>query len=340
MEVHIPRLKFGDRHATIVHSAEEYVELAQKARRPVADISFKGHASSIKFSAVRIGDMTITEGYSEAVQVKSYEDPQVTFIIPVKGSGRFVRGTQSTPWRASRTIIQVSYDKPMFFEADRYLLLAIRLCPHSFLKELERLSPQAHPSSDRLMSCGVLTYEGERTGMNISVALENLFSIIDSCNADEGFLRRIGVDDVLYRLLAEMVNSQNGQAGEPERPSNVPRSARAVDVICEYIANNLGSPLTISKMERMVGLSGRAINYAFQQRFGCSPQDWQRGFLLDEARRRLLDEDVLFSVKSLAYELGFSSASAFTSHYRRRFHERPSDTLSSPRPRFSRKNGD
>jgi AraC-like DNA-binding protein len=343
LDVHIPRLRFDDRHATLISSADQYVELARHAHRPVADVSFKSTASSIKFSAIRIGTVTITEGYSEAVRVKSFEDPQVTFILPIKGTGRFVTGAQVTSWRGSRTIMQVSYDRPMLFEADRYLLVALRLCPQSFLQELERISPRGHPSADRLMSCGVLIYDGERQQVNVSVALENLLSLIDNCDADETLLQRIGVDDVVYRLLAEMVTSQTGHIAERGSLPSLPRSARAVDIICDYVTSNIGSPLTISKMEKMVGLSGRAINYAFQQRFSCSPQDWQRGFLLDVARQRLLAGDTLFSVKSLSYELGFSSASAFSSHYRNRFHERPSDTLASlsaARPRMSRGNGD
>lgn len=77
----------------------------------------------------------------------------------------------------------------------------------------------------------------------------------------------------------------------------------------------------------LTGLTGRALNYAFNSRFGCSPQEWQRNYLLDEARRRLLETSQTQSVKSIAFELGFASSSSLASFYRKRFGELPSDTL-------------
>jgi AraC family ethanolamine operon transcriptional activator len=73
-------------------------------------------------------------------------------------------------------------------------------------------------------------------------------------------------------------------------------------------------------------LSGRSLNYAFQSRFNCSPQEWQRNFLLDEARRLLTTPENNASIKNVSYELGFSSASSFASHYKKRFGESPSET--------------
>lgn len=327
MDGHVPRLRFGDSRATIVNSPEQYLELARQARRPVSDISFKSGARSMKFTAVRIGQLTITEGYSEAIEMKCHVDPQLTFIIPFAGKGRFSTRERNTEWRASRTIIQVSYDRPIVFEADRYLLVALRLCPHAFLKEVERIAPQAVPDMDQLLSCGVSIHDGERGTLNVSLALESLLSIIESCRSDEILLQRIGVEDVLYRLLAEFFIFQRQHAAAADRRVNAPRSGIAVDMICDYISHNVGSPLTMGKMERMAGLTGRALNYAFRQRFGCSPQEWQRSFLLDEARKRLLAANDPIAIKGLAYDLGFSSASSFATHYTRRFRERPSETL-------------
>jgi len=97
-----------------------------------------------------------------------------------------------------------------------------------------------------------------------------------------------------------------------------------VERVCDCVQRNVGSPLTLSKMEELTGLTGRALNYAFQECFNCSPQEWQRGFLLDEARRRLSSND-LMSIKALSGELGFSSASSFSAHSKTRFSELPTE---------------
>jgi len=158
--------------------------------------------------------------------------------------------------------------------------------------------------------------------------LRNLLAIVDNCACDEGFLARIGIEDILNSMLAELIVSQAGHTGSSDTPSRLPRSMRAVDIICDHIKQNIGEPLTITRMEKMCGLTGRALNYAFHARFNCSAQEWQRSFLLDEAHKRLNTAEPCLSIKGLSYELGFSSAGSFSAHYRERFGERPSETIS------------
>jgi len=80
-------------------------------------------------------------------------------------------------------------------------------------------------------------------------------------------------------------------------------------------------------MEMASGLSARALQYAFKARFGCSPMAWQRRERMLKARQLLLANAHSQSITNLAYDMGFSSASAFSTLYKLHFDETPSETL-------------
>lgn len=103
------------------------------------------------------------------------------------------------------------------------------------------------------------------------------------------------------------------------------RSAKGVDVICRHIVSHAPPHLTSSEMVALTGLTARALNYAFRQRFGCSPMEWQQMHFLELARQYLVESDASASVKSVARRFGFASAAAFSRFYKRRFGHNPSN---------------
>ena len=113
------------------------------------------------------------------------------------------------------------------------------------------------------------------------------------------------------------------------------RSDKSVNILCDYIASHIGTPLTTPQMERLTGMSGRAINYAFQARYKKSPHQWQRDYLLDLARQELKSSPLARSVKQISFDLGFTSPASFASHYRKKFGEHPSSTHNSTTSRFN-----
>jgi len=187
----------------------------------------------------------------------------------------------------------------------------------------------------RLLVRGPVIDAGRAWSVDYVSAIMNIVAMFDDCNADGATLERIGIEDVLNRLLAKLILDQEQYSLDNEPSHGLSRSTRAVDLICDHIRSNIGSPMSITEMEKLTGLTGRALNYAFRARFNSSPQEWQRNFLLDHARRLLKRADYTGSFKALAFELGFSSPSSFAAYYRQRFGERPSDTTphAAERPR-------
>lgn len=270
------------------------------------------------------------------MHIKCMVDPQVAFVIPLTGSGRIIWRGAVLDWAASKTIISNSYDQPLEFAADTAgTIISLRPSAEGLRAALHRViadrggkeGAEADAIMARLLVRGPFIDTGRSWSVDYFSAIMNLVAMFDDCNADGAMLERIGVEDVLNRLLAKLILDQEQFAVESEPSQSVARSTRAVELICDRARNSIGSPMSISEMEQLTGLTGRALNYAFRARFDCSPQEWQRNFLLDHARQLLRGPDYTGSVKALAYELGFSSPSSFAAFYRQRFGERPSETL-------------
>lgn len=90
---------------------------------------------------------------------------------------------------------------------------------------------------------------------------------------------------------------------------------------------NLFNTITLTDLENVAMLSGRALQYAFMKTYGCSPMVWIRQQRLLKARDHLVSAQSGTTVTTIAIECGFSSTSAFSSYYQQQFNERPSETL-------------
>jgi AraC-like DNA-binding protein len=171
-----------------------------------------------------------------------------------------------------------------------------------------------------------------------SKSADQLSRLLDPCDQDfdsyrielscgNGITRHIIVSG---RLLSEFSGELKPyrffmmeESGSPQVGAR--RSAKGVDVICRYIVSHGPPHLTLSEMVALTGLTARALNYAFRQRFGCSPMEWQRMHFLELANQCLTGNNVSASIKTVAKQFGFASAAAFSTFYKRRFGHNPSD---------------
>lgn len=159
----------------------------------------------------------------------------------------------------------------------------------------------------------------DHSGKNFR-AFSNICNFIDSHFQDQTGLNVLGFDDVIHRWIASCLFPSD--TIEP-----TPRETVKIDIVCDVVRSAVDRPLTLTEMERLSGLSARALQYAFKARFGCSPMQWQRSERLLEAQRRILSMAPGESITTIAYSMGFSSSSAFSALYKRQFGETPSETL-------------
>ena len=114
------------------------------------------------------------------------------------------------------------------------------------------------------------------------------------------------------------------QALHGPAPAILPRDVRrAID----YIQAHLHDPVTLTDIITAAGVPGRTLVKHFEDHRGMSPMRYLREARFDKVREALQRADAQASVTGIATCLGFSHMGRFAVEYRRRFGERPSDTL-------------
>lgn len=148
-------------------------------------------------------------------------------------------------------------------------------------------------------------------------------SLIDATRGPAGLGEILGVDDMIYRWITVALES----AEHPENQGMKGSAASSLDPVCDLIRSTHDRPLTLSEMEEASCLSARALQYAFKERFGCSPMEWQRRERMLTAQQRLMNLGVDETITQVAHAMGFSSSAAFATLYKRYFGEMPSETV-------------
>jgi len=320
-------LNNGNAHHYVTEA--DYISGLQEYKRPIADVSFiGGKLQRCSISAVQLGQLLITAGRSDPIVSKTLVHNQLSFVIPILGCGTIIEGANSTPWSAGQRIMRFSFANPIELQYDGgFSFITI----HPSLEALRTLVESSDPAQigliDRLQNGQTDVQSGEVNGVNYHEQLGILLSIVESCDCDEELLEKIGIEDVFNRVLAAFLVGDFHPNGDLSIRQYMPSNFGALDDICDHVRQNVGRPLTLTKMEEISGLNTRALTLAFQARFNCTPQQWQRNFLLDEARSRLVSEELQQSIHAIAYQLGFSSARSFSAHYKDRFGETPSNTI-------------
>jgi transcriptional regulator GlxA family with amidase domain len=104
----------------------------------------------------------------------------------------------------------------------------------------------------------------------------------------------------------------------------------AVERAEAYMRAHITTPVPLSRLCRLVGLSERGLREAFYGVRGMSPKRWSVGVRLQCVRQALTDERrESTTVTDAAADYGFYELGRFAAIYREAFGEAPSDTLRS-----------
>jgi AraC-like DNA-binding protein len=151
--------------------------------------------------------------------------------------------------------------------------------------------------------------------------IHGLIRTIDRCFAvGAQVAKRLGLDDQIHRVAASLL--------QPELLSEEPRDLGrlrerggriALDELIDYIRANLDQPLPLSNLEARSHYSRRALQYAFQDRFACSPKQWIREQRLALALEQLQADGHRPTVRHVALACGYLSSSHFCSDFKRRY---------------------
>jgi AraC family ethanolamine operon transcriptional activator len=134
------------------------------------------------------------------------------------------------------------------------------------------------------------------------------------------------MEETLPTALLGAVADESVQHRKPCPP--VRRRAREQAVA--YMRAHASDAPNIAALCRRIGVSWRLLDYAFKDYYGVTPKAYLNMLRLDGLRSDLLRAGPEATVTDLAGEWGFGHFGQLSVDYRKRFGERPSDTLNSP----------
>jgi AraC-like DNA-binding protein len=161
----------------------------------------------------------------------------------------------------------------------------------------------------------------DRPGMSTAPATAEFLSgwcrMLDllSNPVDLPFLAPLVEREIVYRVL-------RGPAGASLRAvatlgDQSHHTAKAI----AWIKTNYTKPLRIDELAEVVGMAASTLHHRFRALTGMSPLQYQKQIRLQAARARMLADDV--DAATVAFEVGYESASQFNREYRRLFGQPP-----------------
>ncbi len=327
MRSSLPALFFGESDAVFQTDSRSFGEQIAKvapgvnAYDPIGGASeFCSKSSTLQLPQLRLLAAAVTPTYIDRNQTQV-----ATLMVPIAGEfnnsldGRQHRcgvgwGSMFYPQGSgqfkgsggSRNLAAFQFD-PLMLEKTARAMLGL---PGYAAIDLKLQNPRVTP----------LTVAGQPFG----AVLQHLGLLIDLHQRNAQVLTQLGLQDMLYRYIAQMLQPGMFQA-QAAHPRTAADSAILVAQLCEYMHAHLEAGLTLTDLEAFSGLSARSLQMAFKKQLGCSPMQWLTMQKLHKVHEKLLNADTTESVTSLAV-VYFPNLGDFARYYRRQFGELPSQT--------------
>ena len=138
--------------------------------------------------------------------------------------------------------------------------------------------------------------------------------------------RLLTVPATLRRQERELIRAVVAAAAAPAGEANSLQASCELEPIRQWVQSHLAGQILVSELAGAVGLSTKALTRLFA-RIGCTPQEFVRSLRLERANHLLREPASDATVTEVAYAVGYRHLSLFSSHYRRRYGELPSETL-------------
>lgn len=156
-------------------------------------------------------------------------------------------------------------------------------------------------------------------------------SVFETIEAEPTRLSAEGVRaQIRDELIDGLANAFIGVAAQPEVAEHRQNERAVVRRAREYVLAHAYEPVTIEQLCKVLGLSRRSLQYAFEHVLDISPAQYLRAARLNGVRRELkATPKSEGSIQDIAARWGFWHLGHFTACYRELFGCRPSET---PRP--------
>ena len=114
----------------------------------------------------------------------------------------------------------------------------------------------------------------------------------------------------------QIIDSKRGsQSSYTNVTLHKPHSDTLIKQVQEFIENNFEQPLQVSELAAMINVTPRTLNRRFQSCVAMRPIEYIQAVRIEQAKRLLESGEV--TIKSLAYQVGYSDISSFTRLFKR-----------------------
>jgi AraC-like DNA-binding protein len=166
---------------------------------------------------------------------------------------------------------------------------------------------------------------GSAAKPSLSRSLLQSLQLVDSLLTPWGTVPAVlRLDDLICRQLVLMLCPE---LSVDETDAVTGSASTGFELMLEWASSRMTEPLSLSELEARSGYSRRALQRAFQQRFGCGPMQWLRRRRLELALEQLSRADGADSVAAIARRCGYVSAANFSRDFIRVYGRRPSEIL-------------
>jgi AraC-like DNA-binding protein len=328
---HLPLLAFGNDAKRTFAGLHECGDALEWAGYVVHDFSVARGARGLDaaVACVDLPAVTLLAVSSSAHRVVTERAGRVSLCFGDDGAGRLSAGGASAPYHRAAAaftpassvewrIDQVASDFEVAIDEARLVATARNMLG----LDASALIPGLNLDDLRPIPARAGVVDGRS-------ALVNLAILAHRYRSQPRVLEASGIEDQCLRHAVLLLMPDAFQRARPA--TALQRSERpAIDRLCEWLRANLGSPITLSDMERQTSLSSRALQLNFRKRHRMSPMEWLR------EQRLLAARDLLVAagghanpgaVDDVAEATGFGSLLLMHRWYIKRFGETPRATL-------------
>lgn len=281
-------------------------------------------AFRLRCTAVRLGKAVLVATETSEAFIRRPPSDDALVFLPLKGSISYKRAGESYGLVAGRNGAVWPPFESVDIELPQVLSLSLHIPMSAVVAQAERLT--GLPFNGTLWNGMTTSFDlAEPLYATLARNMKLIMSEILTLEATGlGQLARTGYDETLQTLatvaLFPDVARKINAAGRDTSPSPI-RKAR------DYIKAHAAEPVELSRLAASLGMSMRTLQDNFKKSYGCSPRDYLMECRLENARDRLTLAGDAASVIEIAMDCGFPDHGQFSSKYRARYGELPSQTL-------------
>jgi AraC-like DNA-binding protein len=307
-------LRVGNRDFVVENTHNGAVFAANRGTELTLDLASRVARliGSAQKQATAIPRLTLLRRTAPTAACHATYEPSV--IVVAQGRKEVQIGTDTLTYDSSRYLLtsvdlptvtrvaEASEDAPCLAVSLKLDISIIR----EFLSREEFPRLEASPDSPA-MSTGPVTVEF----LSAWCRLLDLLSRPEDIPFLSGFIER----EIMYRILRGPEGARLRAIATLGDQSH--RTAKAI----AWIKANYGRPLRIKELADVAGMAATTLHHHFRALTAMSPLQYQKQIRLQAARARMLADDV--DAATVAFEVGYESASQFNREYSRLFGQPP-----------------